>query len=444
MSSAMRAFAAAALVALAFAAAGCGSSPTGVSAGAEPGAAAAQLVPADAFAFVTIDTDGTSTQRRRLDELTRGFALRDRVLQKVRAALATRGLEYERDVKPALGPELDLAVLGVENGKPDVIALAQPEDDRKLRALASKFDEGDEHYTVQRVGQWSIVADSAEAFAAVRAAQSGRSLADAAGYVAAQRELAGDSFAHAYVSKRGLDALPPRLRTLLGGGTAWAAAKLAAGSATLHVSAAVAGAAGPAPYGAKLLRDVPSGAILAASFKNGDELVRRLHADALLGLAPLLRGEGVLYVKPSALVPEIAVELAPRDPAAALRRARALLSGKATMLGPLPLTAELSGKKLVIADTPAAVASLRGGEKLVDDGPFKEALHEAGVPERTAGLLYADVAQLAPLLQLVQQATGDKQLDPDLADTLGRIGPLVAWGSRTGSISKLDVWARRR
>jgi hypothetical protein len=114
------------------------------------------------------------------------------------------------------------------------------------------------------------------------------------------------------------------------------------------------------------------------------------------------------------------------------------------MLGPLPLTAQLSGNKLVIADTPAAVASLRGGNKLVDDAAFKEALHDAGVPKRTAGLLYADVAQLAPLLQLVQQAGGGKPLDADLADTLGRIGPLVAWGSRSGGVTKLNVWARRR
>ena len=447
---AMRALVAVALASLTIVLAGCGgSSSTGSASAGNLGADAANLVPADALAFVSLDTDQSSQQWQQLDALTQGLAVRTKVLQQLNAALAKHGLSYDKDVKPALGKELDVAVLKVEAGNPEVVAFAQPADDSKLSALASKFDEGTEHYTVEKIGGWSVVADSEDAFAAVRATQGGRSLGDTGGYTAAQSQVSGSAIARAYLAPGAFTALAKNLSLGANAAPAWAAAKVDVGSDTVRASALAAGKIVPAPYTPRLLRDVPSGAALAVSFKGSAQLAQALRAAQtkmlpLRQLAPLLTGEGVLYVRANGLVPEVAVELAPTDPQAALARARAVLSSAAGRLGPLQLTAQLSNGKLGIADSPAAVSALRGGAKLVDDAAFKDALEAAGAPKLRSALVYADVAQLAPFLQLAAQAAGGKPLDPTVTDTLNHIGPLVAWATRSGTSSRFELWAKRR
>src|SRR5207245_9638252 len=121
----------------------------------------------------------------------------------------------------------------------------------------------------------------------------------------------------------------------------------------------------PALTGNRLLGDVPSGAALAVAFHGLGDLSSSLSSLQLpKGLAttlplkqlgPLLAGGGVVYVRPNGLVPDIAVELAPKDPQAALATVQTLIRGLGTKL-PLQLTAKVAGKKLVIADSPAAAA----------------------------------------------------------------------------------------
>jgi Protein of unknown function (DUF3352) len=450
---AMRAFVAVALASLTIVVAGCGgaSSSTGSPAAGKLGAGAAQLVPADALAYASVDTDQSSQQWQQLDALTQGLAVRAKVLQQLSAALAQYGLAYDRDVKPALGKELDIAVLKVEAGNPEAVAFTQPADEAKLRALASKFDQRSEHYTVEQVGGWSVVADSEDAFAAVRSAQSGRSLADTSGYTAAQSQGGGSTITRVYLAQGAFTTLGKNLPSAGKTAPAWAAAKVDVGSDTVRASALAAGNAVAAPYTPELLRDVPSRAALAVSFKGSAQLAQALAAAQanmlpLRQLAPLLTGEGVLYVRANGLAPEVAVELAPKDPQAALARARAVLSGAgaAGRVGPLPLTAQLSAGKLVIADSPAAVSALRGGAKLVDDAAFKDALKEAGAPKLRSALVYADVAQLAPFLQLAAQAGGGKPVDPAVTDALGHVGPLVAWATHSSTGSRFELWAKRR
>ena len=135
----MRAFIAAALASLVVVVAGCGgSASTGSTADPPLGTDAAQFVPPDAVAFASIDTDQSSQQVRQLDELTSSLGARQQVLQKLNAALGQGGLSYDPDVKPAVGKELDVAVLkGGDSSTPDVVAFAKPDDQSKLRALAS-------------------------------------------------------------------------------------------------------------------------------------------------------------------------------------------------------------------------------------------------------------------------------------------------------------------
>jgi hypothetical protein len=147
-------------------------------------------------------------------------------------------------------------------------------------------------------------------------------------------------------------------------------------------------------------------------------------------------------VRPKGIFPEFAIELMPTHPAQALAQARALLRSNAAKLGPLPLTAQLAGSRLVISDSATAAAGLRGGAKLVDEAAFKNALRTAGAPARTSALVYANVAQLAPFLQLAAAGNG-QPVDPALGDTLGHVGALVAWATRSGSVSHFQLWAQK-
>jgi len=447
------ALAVAALSALVLVAAGCGSGVSAVARSADLGADAAHLVPADAAAYVAADTDLGSTQWQRVDNLTKSFPIRAKLLDQIRSELRKRGLTWKDDVAPALGSEVDVAVFGTSAANAEYVAFAQPADAGKLRTLATRLSRGTDHYTVERIGGWSVVADSRELFDRVRSAQHGRSLADVAAFKSAWSSVSGDALARAYVTG-GAVASAANVLPLLQqrGKTEWLAARVAADSDALrvelarHLQAAV-----PAAAKQTLLGDVPSGAALAVAFHGYAGLARALMSTQLTaklplnGIAPLLTGDGALYVRSSGLLPELALELTPRNPQAALASAHKLLSGLAGRFGALPLKAQLSGGKLVIADGPAAAAALRtGGPKLVGDADYKQALKDAGVPAKTTFVAYANVAELAPFIQLVAQAIGGKAPDPALVDNLTHVDRVLAWGSQANGVARISLWVRPR
>src|SRR5207237_48990 len=141
--------------ALALVGAGCGgttntSSSGGVSAGAA-------VTPASAPIYVTIDTDVSSDQWKAADALLSKFPGRATLIQKIQDALTKAGLSYENDIKPALGKEVDIAVLDF---KPDydVVGLLQPADDAKFAALVKKGNANDptSKAVYEKVGDWTV------------------------------------------------------------------------------------------------------------------------------------------------------------------------------------------------------------------------------------------------------------------------------------------------
>ena len=420
----MRAAIAAALAAVfLLVAAGCGGS---TAATGQAGGDAAQLVPPSALAFVSADTNLDSAQWGTVKDLFGPIQL-------------PKDLDYQRDVKPALGDELNVAVLGIDNGKPEAIAIVKPDDKAKLSKLAARFDQGNEHYTVEQIAGWSVIADSAEAFQAVRTASSGNSLAENADYKSATSQLGGAALATAYATGKGAQALPAKLRALVrvGGSPAWVAARLTSKDGAVRIDARESTAAGPAAYKPTLLRDVPSGAILAVSFKDVNEFLASVQAEPALraSLPPLVTdlkgvtGEGVLYVVPGAILPVVTLEVRPNDPPAAARSFRAI----ATRLGnTLPMHVKQEGAKVLLTTAPANLAS---SGSLVDDQPFKDALAAADVPDDVTWLAYADVQHLSPLIQAFSALLGSGQQSSNLK--LDKLGTLVAYGARTGSTSRL-------
>jgi len=402
----MRAAAAALALGLLLVAAGCGNSTaaTGTSSGTD----AASLVPASALAYVSVDANLDSQSWQVVSDLV--------------GPIGTN-VDYKRDIQPALGDRVNLAVLGVDNGKPEAVAIVQPTDVAKLQALAKKFDQGTEHYTVENIGGWSVVADSAAAFQAVRDASTGSSLADSADFKSAMSQVGGAAFATAYASGSGAEQLPAKLRALVrvAGSPRWVAARITADKSALHLEARAAGAATPAAYKPALLGDVPSGAILAVSFKDVNQLLARIQAEPTLraSLPPFLNGlsslggEGVLYLLPGTLLPVITLEVQARDPAAAAKSLRALAAQAAKLL---PLRVERNGNNVLL--TNAAAGTSPGSGSLLEDQPVKDAFAAADVPAEVTWLAYADIQRLTPILQALASLTGPGQSKPSATPKL--------------------------
>ena len=445
----MRVFLAAAFAALGLIAAGCGASVAGVAGSSSTGTGAANLVPADASAFAAVDANLQSTQWQRLDALTQSFPARAKLLDRITHELQKHGLTWKDDVEPALGPEVDAALLGNDD-----VVFTKPNDKSKLQALAQKLSTNDEHYSVEEIGGWSVVADAKDVFDRVRAAASGQSLSDSTTFKDAWAQVGGDALVRAYGKGNALAAMS-RVVTPTSGAQ-WLAARVWADADALRLEAvAKPNRAAPATTTQPLLHDVPSGASFALAFHGSADLARKLSALApnaaggrfqLTDFAPLASSDGVAFVRSSGLLPEIAIELAPKDPQKALAAARDALRRLGGALGPVPLTAQLSNGKVVISDGPAAAAALRSGPKLTSDQAYKDAIRAAGVPARTTLLAYADVTQLAPFIQVVSSALAgpSTSADPTLGENLAHVGTVVAWATGDGGLARLGAWIKPR
>jgi hypothetical protein len=419
----MRAAAAAALAAgVLLVAAGCGSSSAATG---QSGGDAAALVPPSALAFVSADANLDSTQWATVKDLFGPIEL-------------PKGLDYQRDVKPALGDQLNVAVLGVDNGKPEAIAIVKPDDAAKLKKLAAMFDQGDEHYTVQQIGDWSVVADSAANFQAVRNASTGASLADTQEFKQAVSQLGGSELAFAYANGAIVQKLKSNLRSLVGT-PRWLAARVVAGKDDVRLDVHAIGGSASDIYKPTLLQDVPSGAALAVSFKNVNELIARIQSQPALrtALPPFLTqlkgitGEGVLYVVPGGLLPLVTLEVRPQDPAAAAKSMTAIASRVGSTL---PLHVKREGSKVLLTN---AAGNPGSSGSLVDDKQFKDALAAADVPGNVKWLAYADISRLRPLIEAFSALRGKGQQKSNLK--LDKLGTLVAYGARTGSTSRVVV-----
>src|SRR5689334_22067991 len=101
---------------LALVAAGCGGGGGG---GGNALPNAANVVPASAPALISVKTDFSSQQFRNALLLLRKFP--DALPALRRFGAENGNVDFARDVKPALGPELDVVWLDFKNGGSDVV-----------------------------------------------------------------------------------------------------------------------------------------------------------------------------------------------------------------------------------------------------------------------------------------------------------------------------------
>ncbi len=442
----MRPFVAGLLAAAAIVSAGCGGSGGGGSS-----SDAASLAPKDAGAFVVIDTDQTSTQWKNAEALLAkipgGKKSLDDALSQIGGA---KGLDFKKDVAPAFGHQL---VVVVPSGAKDPVLLVKPDDSKKLDALLAKDTKP--HVTGD-VDGWTAVAMTQKELDSYKAALGTGTLSGDDGFAKAMDGLPADALVRGYANGSGLT---NSLGTAFGaassipgigsGGLSGIGAGLGANSAgkaadqigtigfavsatesAFRIDGSMAAKSGAklASYTPTLLDRVPADALVAVSFDGagqGQQVVGQILKQGGATLATIekqlgvklddvvaaLDGEGVLYVRAGAPLPEITLAVKPKDAARAKATFGALVaklgSGSALPISGFQLaTAAVNGVVYVSTTKAAPTAFFGNGAKLTATARFKEAAKEIGFDGKTSGLGYVDVHALGPLLKTALGALG--------------------------------------
>ena len=475
--------------------AGCGnSSGSGSKGSAGPGSSSpggAEIAPSSTTFLLRLNTAFDSEQWQTLDALLK--KLPDG--EKVYSSVAGKGVDFDADVKPALGPETDaLALNGVDLNAKTLVGMTQPKDEAKFTALLAKG--GGTPPATEDVAGWQVVADKQATIERFKAARQQGLLADDSEYKDAVKDLPDSSVATLYL-KGGTLASAINKRAKTGSGSSQTLPGV--GSVDWLSGAATAVDNGITlefrlkaqklqlqTYTPELPAEVPADVVLFVDFKGLDsalEQVRNSPAlkkqlgpaqQALGGLldevVALFKNEGAFYVQPGAGTTAYTLVLKVDDEASA----RATLDKLGTLVGalsqktPQQVTVggatvqkvSLSAKtslyygvvdgKLVVTNSEASIRDLAGGgEHLADSQAWKDATSAADMPDKVAGILYADVHSLVPLLEKLQASSSSssgsgssgsgsstsKPMSPEVKRNLAALGGLLLYGSADGDVA---------
>jgi Protein of unknown function (DUF3352) len=473
----MRGVYAALLAAFVLAAAGCGSGEVGA-AGPSP---AEQLKPG-ALVYWEVSTDPDSDQWQQVQDLLNRFPDGDKLVARLRKMVTEEGVDWEQDVKPALGLTTALALYAGPGGRgPHAVGLTNSDDPDKTVALAKKLDAKGGGTTVTRVvGGWVALSDSEDAIDAALKG-SGAALADDAGFKSAMDKLPDDALTRLYADPAAaLEALgnqEPDVRRAFGMlglddldfAGAWAKAKDSGAEAafTLAGDGASRALGTGEPYASALLERVPEDAFAFISFQGGAATgqVERFRSNPLyqmgvqqlereLGitvedLLALFSGESALYARPAVPIPEVTLLLDVdnvQDARATAERLLRNIAGRAggemtedgdvttaTFYGVAVSVGSVEGMLVVTTSRRAFDELSESGNKLSDSDRFKSALDAAGTPDEYTGLAYVDLSEAIALIQgYLGVAGGADQVPPELGRNLEPLKSLVAWGTADG------------
>jgi Protein of unknown function (DUF3352) len=471
------------LAAFALAAAGCGGGGGGK--GSVPNGASA--APASAPSFVSLNTDFTSDQWKRAQALIARFPGAQKVLQQL--TKQTGGLDLFHDILPALGPEVDVVVLDFKSGGNDVVGLAKPKDKAKFDAMIEKGNSTGSKLVTREVGGWEVLADSNAKIDAYEQAVSSGKLSDSKAFKDAIGRVPADALARVYVagapvtsaletSLEKSGAAPGVTNDFGTLDSAVVSAKAEDKGIRLDGDVAAKLVSPPDEYSAGLTSDLPSGALLYVSFDQLDRQVRQIlkavgearpsfnqqlsQVESLLGISlekdvlPIVSGEGAIAIYPSSGQGLPAIELVLKESDAAKARklldrvgAIAGLGGGLTVkkvrvsgvevdelslpvLGGLSIYYGVFDGKLVVTNSQAAISALRsGGQKLADDPVFKRISNEAGMPGKTVGFAYVNLASGLPALFGIAGSLG-QSIAPTVIENTKPLQAALVYATRSG------------
>lgn len=422
--------------------AGCGGTTNPSSA-----AGGADFVPASVPLFVAINTDLDSPQWHTVNALASKFPDKQKAVDSIKQQLTKKGLDWEEDLKPALGPELDLVMLDFAHPD-DTVVLTQPKNQGAFEGAVRKGNAADpsNKLVYEQFHGWTVISDKQAAIDAFTQASDSakqtlsedktfRSAMDRAGdgifraYVNGPQAMAaarkfGGADAGSYLKKLGtLDWLLMTLRAK-SDGIAW--------DTTVHgtpgkafKNVAVNGLDG------SLEKLVPRDALVYLAFHGskgmfdglgGNPILQQFGAkgldNAFRQLGTILEGENALYLRAAGTkdVPDVTFIASPRsgvDGAAALDR---ILNRYAQELGARPHRTRIAGVparvigagpiavryanvkgKLIVTDLPAGIVfAQRGGKSLTGSQEYKDVT--SGVPDSPQVVLYIDIHSTLPVI----------------------------------------------
>jgi len=458
-----------AVAALAAPAAGCGEKSSS-------GAAGAAVAPAASMFFVSVDTSFDSSNWEAGQALLAKFPDGDRAGGWLMQQLGGKGVDFEQDVKPALGPETDL--VGFElSGHAVFVGLTQPKDKAKLDALLAKADPP---LVSREVDGWTAFSDTEAILDEFERLQKAGTLDGVDAYTKVSGEVAADALVHVYVAPSALGSTP------LAGALGSDAPSLALSLAPQDGAVRVEGAASPASgdffsdeFHADLPSEVPGGVFLYAG---ANDLERQLgalrdmlaeaapglerdlgRAEAQLGVSldedvfPLFTEESALYVRPGFPIPEVTIVTHVDDEQGALAILDKLSSELAEYYSGARVTSvDVGGVHakelfvnqlfsiyyaafdghLVVTTSRQGITDLQGTEdRLADDEAFKDATEAAGMPADTTGFLYVDLAKAVPAV-LGLAGAGGKNIPNWVQANLEPLYSLILYGEGDGDVAK--------
>ena len=483
-------FAASLLVALA--AAGCGGG-TGAGAGGD----AAAVVPAGTAIYVSGDTDFEGEQWQAAADLVDRFPDGRRALDELLAKLESEeGIDFEQDVKPALGPEVAFALLNLPTeGDPAVVVLTQPADEQKLQALLEK---GEDPTVSEQVEGWTVISDQQGSIDLFKDMRDDGVLADTDGFHDAMDGLdaslvsfymSGEALNEAARSDPSFD--ESQVEGLVPGGkfpSIGAVVRAEENGARIQGQALFAddveGSAFASPsFDASLPDEIPSGVL---AYVGVNDLEKPLSAfrdtlaqadptfESQLGqlegtigvsleedLGPLFAGESAVYVRRGGLIPEVTLVTRVDDEQQAVATLDDLVEGirpfvpvgdvrrvdiegvearEVPIEGPVSIFYAAFDGKLVVSSARSGVADLQGAqEHFSDQESFQDAKEAAGMPDETTGFFYVDLEEtISLILGYVGAAAAD--VPPEVQANTEPLKSLVAWGTADGRRASFDLF----
>jgi hypothetical protein len=463
-------------LALAALLAGCGSSSkTASTGGSVP--AGASVVRAGVAAFVSVDSDTSSSQWQQLDDLAQKFPGRDQALSKLKQQLTQQGVDYDRDVKPALGPEVDVAVVSAGTGdSAKAVALTKPDDPAKFKALVAKLNakdsSGNRAVYRERDG-WYALSDRQASIS--RALEGSGPLAEDPDFKAAMDKLPGDSLVRLYLNGQRLNAIAPQSS---GAGLGLdklqhlAAAAIAEDDGLRVKGFMRGGTAETADFASQLIAGVPGDAFAFLDVEGKDvaDFFERLESnpqaeaaikqvEQALGVSyervfsTLLSGEFAFYARSGVGIPELTLAFDPKDQSAALATLDKIAAKlgqpepgaqgghpvKTINLGQFAIHYGAVDGKVLVTSGVSGIADYGQGDSLEDSEDFKQAKDAAGLPDSTSGVTYIDLKNALPLLESLASLSG-QSLPSSTTENLRPLRSFLAWSNASGETRTFDAF----
>ena len=467
------------LAALAVAAvAGCGTDEQAATGGAE-------LVPKSAPAFVAIDSDADSAQWQQVEDLISKFPDGERAADMAKESFSEdTKLDWERDVKPALGDEVDVVWLDFAADGENVVALTKPDDKDAFRRMVAKgnaSDDSGDDLVYDELDDWFVVSDSRAKIRRFKQASEGaENLADDQDYKDAVAQLPDARLVTVYA--RGDDVV-----RALGRETALPGVGLFGQTKPEQLSASLSAEGGgfkfvgasegsedvPAEsYTSKLIEDAPADAVAFLSFRGGKALQTQLpklegepsfqeglrELEQELGirldrLLELFENEVALYVRPGTPLPEVTLLLEAPNEQEALAAVDDVLQSATSKTPAQPCGGDQAGVKCIDFGVVSVRYAALGGKIVVTTGrrveqaggladsqAFKDATDGAGMPDKNAGFVWIDVKKAAPMLLGLAEADSTSEVPPEVSRNLEPLQALVAWATADGTKSTSELF----